>query len=159
MDFRAKCLVGIIAFLAVIAFSPVTHAGVNPNGSVSQNGGKAAKNDGAAVADLMTNAPRCAHMTNPDYPSVDFYIQLWVGGKITGTICDAPNWTVTGLRVNKKQGNGELWADYTGVNTCATNYHLMITSVVPGPIGVGTYCWNNDTYCYKANLEKWPCNF
>lgn len=154
-----KNKISLTVIMLALFFSTITYAGVDINGNLTSSKNTTQTSDLAALGDLFLTGQRCARMTNPTAPGPVFLIQLWIGGKIDGNICGAPNWSVTGIRVDRIGKNGELWADYIGTGSCAYNYHLTINSVSPGPIGNGTYCFNDNTTCFSAILENQACDF
>jgi hypothetical protein len=72
-----------------------------------------------------------------------------VGGFIGGTICDAPNWNVTGGTITAT--SMQLNADYVGGGSCAAEVDLSGSRTPPGPriwsgeYGFPTHAFPHDT--------------
>ncbi len=83
-----------------------------------------------------------------------------VSGFITGTICDSPNWSITG---GSFSSSGMLLnAIHTGSGSCASTL-TMIGDHNPSPKykWTGTYGWNGatDSFPHDTQLLKvGPCN-
>ncbi|MBI5440072.1 MAG: hypothetical protein HY900_02550 [Deltaproteobacteria bacterium] len=148
----AGLVAGVLAVGAVPSLSSAEE--VDPNGVAGEGAPALAP---SSPLDALAGGRRCVLMTNPDMPGVEFYIQAWPGGYITGSICGAPDWTVTRVAVNRPAKQAELCAEYTGGSSCAYAYHLTVTK--SGSLLAGEYCWDDGTWCYRAEVVPTPCDF
>lgn len=88
--------------------------------------------------------------------SLDVYPYPIVGGKISGTICDSPNWKVTGGSLG---GGLQINGQHTGSGSCAGS--VIIVGNFQNPSSYrGTYGFNGSSSSFKHTtlfLNWGPC--
>lgn len=88
--------------------------------------------------------------------SLDSYPYLIIGGSIKGTICDSPNWQVTGGSLG---GGLQINAKHTGSGSCASTVTIVGNFLNPSSYG-GTYGFNGSSSMFKHTtlFLRWgPC--
>ena len=142
----------------MLSIGTISYAGVSADGSMNSDVDANALSD-SDLDNIFLRGQRCALMVNTAEPATQFMIEFWPGGKISGSICDAPNWQVTGINVNKPAKTGSLSASHIGAGSCASTMDLVVTSVTPGPVLHGTYGFNGASTTWPIEMTEIACNF
>jgi hypothetical protein len=164
---RFVMLLALLAFVVTPALAEAQYQ-VTPDGRIVMN----AKVDGVDFTDLIESFPAgrnvtfCLHSTSEF--GIDWYWELQgvkvdeglqvLGGFIKGTICDAPNWDVSGGTIYRF--NLVLQAFYVGGESCAGQLDMIGDRTPPALLWSGTYGWwgANDQFPHSTSFYSiGPC--